>query len=129
MSVICEEQGIPKKSLTQDAIEYLKNQSWRGNGRELRNVMERSVILIKSSEINSNDVMKIQESEEKKYSHLMPDIHNSKKTLKQVTEEFQKEYIIKALAENNWNKTKTAEYLNIERAYFHRKLKDLGINS
>ena len=44
-------------------------------------------------------------------------------------EEFQKEYIIKALAENNWNKTKTAEYLNIERAYFHRKLKDLGINS
>jgi DNA-binding NtrC family response regulator len=129
LTVICDEQGVPKKSLTPDAIEYLKNQPWRGNGRELRNVMERSVILIKSAEINSNDVMKIQESEEKKYSHLMPDIQSLKKTLKQATEEFQKEYIIKALAENNWNKTKTAEYLNIERAYFHRKLKDLGINT
>lgn len=129
LTVICEEQGVPKKSLTTDAIEYLKNQPWHGNGRELKNVMERSVILIKSAEINSNDIMKIQESEEKNYSHLMPDIQNTKRTLKQATEEFQKEYIIKALAENNWNKTKTAEYLNIERAYFHRKLKDLGINS
>ena len=126
LTVIGEEHGVPKKSLTPDAIEYLKNQPWRGNGRELKNVMERAVILIKATEINSNDVMKILENEEKKYSNLMLDIQ--KKTLKEATEEFQKEFILKALAENEWNKTKTAEALEIERAYFHRKLKDLGIN-
>ena len=128
LTVIGEEQGVPKKSLTPDAIEFLKNQTWRGNGRELRNVMERAVIMIKSQEINSNDVMKIQESEEKKFTNLVDDIKIKKKTLKQATEEFQKEFILKALAEHSWNKTKTAEDLNIERAYFHRKLKDLGIN-
>jgi DNA-binding NtrC family response regulator len=128
LTVIGEEQGVPKKSLTSDAIEFLINQPWRGNGRELRNVMERAVILIKSTEINSNDVMKILESEEKKPLVSLLDDLKSKKTLKQATEEFQKEFILKALAENNWNKTKTAEYLNIERAYLHRKLKDLGIN-
>ncbi|MCI2082097.1 MAG: sigma-54 dependent transcriptional regulator [Bacteroidales bacterium] len=42
---ICEEQGIPLRSITPDAIEQLKGQKWTGNIRELRNVIERLIIL------------------------------------------------------------------------------------
>ncbi|MCB9197097.1 MAG: sigma-54-dependent Fis family transcriptional regulator [Flavobacteriales bacterium] len=45
LSIICEDQGIPKKELTTDGIKALQNVDWTGNIRELRNIIERLVIL------------------------------------------------------------------------------------
>ena len=42
---ICQETALPRKSFSPEAVEYLKNRSWRGNIRELRNVVERLLIL------------------------------------------------------------------------------------
>lgn len=54
-SLICSEQGIPVKKFNRDAIELLKNKDWTGNIRELRNVVERLIIL-SGPEISSDDV-------------------------------------------------------------------------
>jgi len=45
MTMVCAEHGIPKKSFTQEALEELKNTDWTGNSRELRNIIERLIIL------------------------------------------------------------------------------------
>jgi two-component system, NtrC family, nitrogen regulation response regulator NtrX len=45
MTMVCAEHGIPKKSFTQEALEELKNTDWTGNIRELRNIIERLIIL------------------------------------------------------------------------------------
>jgi DNA-binding NtrC family response regulator len=45
LSMVCTEHGIPRKSFTEDALEALKNTDWSGNIRELRNIVERLVIL------------------------------------------------------------------------------------
>jgi DNA-binding NtrC family response regulator len=45
MTMVCAEHGIPKKSFAPDALEELKNTDWTGNIRELRNIIERLIIL------------------------------------------------------------------------------------
>lgn len=56
IELICEEYGIPRKEITPDAIEALKQFSWTGNIREFRNVIERLIILCEK-EITTNDVV------------------------------------------------------------------------
>ena len=55
LSVICQEHGIPKKTFSADALEAMKNTNWTGNIRELRNIVERMVILC-DQEITGFDV-------------------------------------------------------------------------
>lgn len=117
----CEENGVMKKRLSQSAIEFLMNQSWPGNVRQLENLMERASILIKEHEIKSKDLIPL--IEETNNASL-----NTKQTLKQATDEFQKAFILKVLAENNYNKTKTAKALDIQRVQLYKKLKALGID-
>ncbi len=116
----CRENGILKKFISPEALEFLKNLPWKGNVRELENLMERVAILIKSQKIMPRDLLKIMEEEEAK-------LKIERKGLAEATKDFQREYILKVLAENNWNKTKTAEVLKMERPNLYRKLKDLRI--
>jgi len=55
IELVCEEYGMPQKTITDDAIEELKKNSWTGNIREFRNVIERLIILC-DKEITGNDV-------------------------------------------------------------------------
>ena len=55
LAKFCEEMGIPTKKITPEAIDYLKNCNWTGNIRELRNVVERLIILCDST-ITKEDV-------------------------------------------------------------------------
>jgi DNA-binding NtrC family response regulator len=60
LSDIADEHGSKKKSINKDALKQLQNYSWSGNIRELRNVVERLVIL-SGDEINAEDVKKYTE--------------------------------------------------------------------
>lgn len=55
LTMVCTEHGIPRKQFTEDALEALKQTNWTGNIRELRNIVERLVILCGNS-ITGNDV-------------------------------------------------------------------------
>ncbi|MDO9028640.1 MAG: helix-turn-helix domain-containing protein, partial [Candidatus Roizmanbacteria bacterium] len=90
-----------------------------GNVRELKNIIERFVIM------NTSEVIDIKEVpsfivEETDYAAL--------KTLREAREQFEKYFILKKLQENNWNVSKTAEDMEIERSNLHRKIKALGID-
>ena len=121
LEAICDEHGIPKKSLTTDAIEFLKSQTWKGNCRELRNIIERSVIVIKHSEINSKDILNVMEIDNRAAIQLY------NKPLRQARDDFERNYILKLLSTYNWNLGKTAQVLEIDRTHLYRKIKQLNI--
>jgi two-component system nitrogen regulation response regulator NtrX len=117
----CEENGVPKKQLTPEAIEFLKSSDWaQNNARELENLMKRAAILVKAQDITPRDLVPLMEPTGTAPSH-------AEASLREARDEFEREFIRASLARNNWDKTRTAEELGIERTHLHRKLKDLGI--
>jgi len=117
----CEENGVPKKQLTSEAIEFLKSADWaQNNARELENLMKRAAILVKAQDITPRDLVPLMEPTSAAPSRAGAG-------LREARDEFEREFIRVSLARNNWDKTRTAEQLGIERTHLHRKLKDLGL--
>ncbi len=121
-------------SMEQEAIKALLNYDWPGNIRELRNLIERLVILSKGSKITINDLP----------DHLTSSARtNTTKNLdcdvdiscfecpdfKKAKSIFEREYIRKKLLQHGGNIKKTAESIGIERRHLHRKIKSLGIEN
>lgn len=116
---ICEDYGIPKKIITPKAQEELKSMRWGGNIRDLRNVMERLVILCEA---------KITEEEVRLY---VTNTH-AKETPTNLFDQFDKfqdfkEHIEKLFIEHKlrkfaWNVSKTAEVLDIQRSHLYNKI-------
>jgi two-component system nitrogen regulation response regulator NtrX len=117
----CEENGVPKKQLTPEAIEFLKSADWaQNNARELENLMKRAAILVKAQDITPRDLVPLMEPVSTATQHAGASLRDAR-------DEFEREFIRASLARNNWGKTRTAEQLGIERTHLHRKLKDLGL--
>ncbi len=121
---ICKQNKFPLKIFHEDAIQLLVNYEWSGNVRELRNIIERIIIMISSNEISKNDVISMLPNIEPKTSDLI-DITNSFQEFKEKAE---KAFIMKQLEINNWNISKTAEILDIQRSHLYNKMKKYGIN-
>lgn len=107
----------PKK-MTPEALKSLKSYDWPGNIRELRNVIERLVIMTPSNAIEPKNLI-LGDTEPPDYFAI--------KTLRDARDAFEKTFIIKRLEENNWNISKTAEVLQIERSNLHKKIKAYDI--
>lgn len=114
------EYGQKPKKITPEAMKKLEEYEWPGNVRELRNVIERLVIMTPAQVITPKNVL-IGESARSDYFSLS--------TLKDAREFFEKDFITKKLEENNWNISKTAEVLDIERSNLHRKIKAYEIKT
>ena len=112
------EYGQQPKKITPDAIRILQKFSWPGNIRELKNVLERIVIMTPSLTIMPADL-------------FMPEAtmsdYFSINSLKDARDLFEKDFISRKLEENAWNISKTAEILDIERSNLHRKIKAYDI--
>lgn len=122
LSKLKEKGELRIASFTPDAIEYLKNYRWPGNIRQLKNIIDRINILTPSEEITKDFVEDIIE---KKYNKDL-DLDNIE-DLKALREQFEKEIIINRLKKFNYNISKTAQSLNIERTNLYKKLKKYGI--
>jgi two-component system nitrogen regulation response regulator NtrX len=112
------EYGKKSKKIVPEALKMLEAYDWPGNIRELRNVIERIVIMTPSDTITSKNLIVAEPTRQ--------DYH-AFKTLKEAREAFEKDFIIKRLEENNWNISKTAEILQIERSNLHKKIKAYNI--
>jgi two-component system nitrogen regulation response regulator NtrX len=117
---LARQLGQKKKRVSKSTLRYLMDYSWPGNVRELKNTIERYVIMTPSDTI---DIKEIQS-----FKGIKPD-YLSYKTLREAREKFEKDFILKKLQGNNWNVSKTAEELEIERSNLHRKIKALGIET
>ncbi|UCH81902.1 MAG: sigma-54-dependent Fis family transcriptional regulator [Nitrospiraceae bacterium] len=112
--------GQKKKNLSKNALKALMEYEWPGNVRELKNAIERYVIM------NPAETIDIKEVHTAK--GMKPD-YSTIKTLRDAREHFEKDFIMNKLQDNNWNISKTAEELEIERSNLHRKIKSLGIET
>jgi len=117
------EAGKKKKTMSEEALEAFTNYSWPGNVSELINVIERFVIMIKEDNIEASHLSLLVEPIE---SQFIPGLRATK-SLRAATEDFEREYIHKALVRNKWDLEKASSELNIERSKLDKKIIDLGI--
>ena len=109
------------KGFEPGVINILKTYNWPGNIRELQNVIERAVLLCVSDYLKIKEIFLVADSS-KKY------IKKDEKSLKDAIKEFKREYVIKLLEMNNWNQSKTARILKIQRTYLSKLIKELNID-
>ncbi len=121
---ICEQNKFATKTFSDEAIDYLKNFKWSGNVRELINIIERIIIMIPEENITKENVQSIMPNADIKTNNLI-DVSNS---FQQFKEKAEKAFIEKQLEQNNWNISKTAEILDIQRSHLYNKMKKYGIS-
>jgi DNA-binding NtrC family response regulator len=119
---ICDEYKMPIKQITPRAIELLKEYDWSGNIRELKNVIERLIIL--SPE-------KITEAEVEQFA-MKSNLSQNKGSLLEVFDRFdrfqefkdfvEKEFIEFKLQKHSWNVSKTADDIDIQRSHLYNKI-------
>ncbi|MFQ5797776.1 MAG: sigma-54-dependent transcriptional regulator [Bacteroidota bacterium] len=120
---ICNRDGIAKKTITDRALQMLKSMDWTGNVRELRNIVERLVIMTLGTLI---DVQHIEMQTTPMKSEL-EDILNTTSTFQQFKEKAECAFIRKQLELHGWNISKTAEGLGIQRSHLYNKMKRYGL--
>src|SRR5271155_3232991 len=113
--------GKRTRELSDTAMEILMRYPFPGNVRELRNLVERLVIVCPQARIEPH--------------HLPPELFRGAaespqhpySTLHEARSAYEREFILRKLQENRWNMTQTATALGLERSHLYRKMKSLGI--
>ena len=113
----------PPVKFLDDAFKLLQEMNWSGNVRELKNIVERIIIIIDKREIARSDIELLL----KPGQATMDDIIDESNSFQEFKEKSEKAFIIKQLNENNWNISKTAELLDIQRSHLYNKMKKYGI--
>jgi two-component system nitrogen regulation response regulator NtrX len=126
MQINMEEQGLRPRKFTPEALEVLARHDWPGNVRELRNLVERVVIMARGADIQGADVAPLVRQSGEIHPPQVPSAFDYA-SLKDARAAFEREYIGRKLREHNWNVSKTADDLKVERSHLHRKIKTLGI--
>ncbi len=106
-----------------DAIQFLKSLNWSGNVRELRNIVERIIIIVDKSEIDKKDIEFLFAPGQAS----MDDIIDGSNSFQEFKEKAERAFILKQLNINNWNISKTAEMLEIQRSHLYNKMKKYEI--
>ena len=130
MDQISAASGLPKRQIGQDAMAVLQSHVWPGNVRQLRNNVERVMILagggpeaIITADMLPQDVGSMVPA--------MPTSNNGEHImglpLREAREVFERDYLIAQISRFSGNISRTAEFVGMERSALHRKLKSLGV--
>lgn len=130
MKHVAEQAGIRQRRLGADALAVLQAHNWPGNVRQLRNNIERLMILARGDEDDTpitadllpqeiGDVMPRAPSQSDQHIMALP--------LREAREMFEKEYLLAQINRFGGNISRTAEFIGMERSALHRKLKSLGV--
>ncbi|MGK5084817.1 sigma-54 dependent transcriptional regulator [Bdellovibrionota bacterium FG-1] len=136
--------GRSPRVLTEEGFKVLQAYSWPGNVRELKNLIERVIILTTEAEEGSpitaahllahlkDEVLSLKWEDEAlsgPSESAAAAAAVQSKNLRDARHEFEKEFILKTLRENNFNISKCAQILGVERSHLHRKIKSFGIET
>lgn len=118
-----EENNFKVKKFSADAMEVMTKLPWKGNVRELKNTVERLIIMTEKDRIEKNDL-----PEPIRGDHCvdMPDTGKIK-SLKDFREFAEKTFILSKLQENNWNVSQTARAIDTPRSNLYKKLEQYRI--
>ncbi|MDH4194500.1 MAG: sigma-54 dependent transcriptional regulator [Nitrospirota bacterium] len=121
-----EEQGMKPKEFSPQGMEALQRHDWPGNIRELRNLIERLLIMVPKPVIDGPDVEMFLQGRAPTGVPALS-VGTNYDSLREARNAFEREVISRKLRENNWNVSKTADELKIERSHLHRKIKLLHV--
>ncbi|MDD2365469.1 MAG: sigma-54 dependent transcriptional regulator [Desulfuromonadaceae bacterium] len=122
-------EGGEAKAFLPEALDRLRNYHWPGNLRELKNVVERILIVTQGRVISADDIPLLSIEQQNDSLADQPDAETAHHTaLRLAREDFEREFIIQKLEENDWNISRTAEIIELERSNLHRKIKSYGID-
>jgi len=127
LEFFCQKEGKTTKKLSEGSLNLLTQYSWPGNVRELKNIIERLAIMTVDEIIEPNHLPTVIIKNQNGNDDLYSSIANQDDTFRQARDQFEKAFITQKLQENNWNVSKTAEQIEIERSNLHRKIKAYGI--
>jgi len=114
--------GVKPKIFLDEGMELLQQYHWPGNVRELKNIVERIMIMVQKETIGADEIP----------PEIRGDAEGGREisysgSLREARLAFEGELIRRKLIENDWNVSKTAKVLRIERSNLHRKIKSLGL--
>ena len=129
MSQIESQTGVKACEIGQDALAVLEAHSWPGNLRQLRNNVERLMILNRGDEKEAVTADKLpgEISDMLPKSPGMGDEHIMSMPLREAREVFERDYLLAQITRFGGNISKTAAFVGMERSALHRKLKSLGL--
>ena len=132
MDQISSSTGLPKRRIAEDAMAVLQSHDWPGNVRQLRNNVERLMILT-TGDPDSEVTTEMLPSEVGALVPTTPNGAGGEKlmsmALRDAREIFEREYLVAQIARFSGNISRTAEFIGMERSALHRKLKSLGIGA
>jgi two-component system nitrogen regulation response regulator NtrX len=121
MELFCNRYGRELKTFDTQAMECLQRYWWPGNVRELKNTVERLAIMLPKTQIGLLD---LPVSILKSVSEAAGD---ERSQWQKARDEWEKEFILRSLAENDGNISRTAAAIGMERSHLHRKLKSYSL--
>jgi len=114
----CARNNFKKKTLDETVYPLLESYAWPGNARELRNVIERMAILTAGERLTRDSIpVEVRVQREA----------GPKSTIQEARESAEREHILRALEESNWNVSGAARALGMERTNLHKRIKALGL--
>ncbi len=131
---ICSEYGMPVKKVSEAGMEALKNLPWSGNIRELRNMIERLIIL--SDKIITDEDVRAFANPSAPVSAIAAlaataaapkTDYDGFKNFQEYKDFAEREYIKFKLEKNNWNVSKTADDIDIQRSHLYSKIEKYGL--
>jgi two-component system nitrogen regulation response regulator NtrX len=122
-------QGLPLRSLSTEAEAMLQTMQWPGNIRQLRNVIERVLILGEGSGPIEGRELPGQEAPEASGGRMILGGIVATLPLREAREVFEREYLLSQINRFSGNISRTAGFVGMERSALHRKLKSLGVVS
>jgi two-component system nitrogen regulation response regulator NtrX len=127
LDFFCSKESRETKSLTAEALDAMVSYSWPGNVRELKNIIERLAIMIPETVISERNLPAAITSRRQGAKGPGTPSTGQTFTFREAREEFERDFLIQKLEENDWNVSRTAEAIEIERSNLHRKIKSFGI--
>jgi two-component system nitrogen regulation response regulator NtrX len=121
--LMTDENNFKPKKFSDEAIQAMLRYPWKGNVRELKNVVERLIVSTEGSAIESKDLPEEIRGELRIY---LPDAKGIR-NLKEFRDLAEKEFILSKLRENGWNISQTAREIDTPRSNLYKKLEQYGI--
>lgn len=118
-----EKANYSAKPFSNDAIEHLQSLPWKGNVRELKNLVERLLILSPGDEITKQDVLQIVGGGHAQLSESLLAIA----TLREFRERSERLYLVHQLEKHGWNVTQTAQAVDTPRSNLYKKMEQYDI--
>jgi two-component system nitrogen regulation response regulator NtrX len=118
---LCAEKRLEPKKISKGAMTLFLEHGWQGNIRQLRNVIERLVVLSESNTISAAETAHALKK------NIVQSDNAVSRTLIEAREQFERDFILKSLVASDWKILETAAALGIDRSHLWKKMKRYGI--